>query len=199
MVLALSVSLSAMAANTGNSVEYYKQIEQKANSEIKKNAPQLKKLEDDVAEKKMAVEKADIAVIDAQVKLKNEGGYANSQALLAAQRAKQAAELDLAKTQVQFEEASAETEKAKVAAARANALATSKNASKEQIEAAFQQASDAQKKAKEAAEKAKQATENLKKLKKQQKNSGPLHGLSFHQLVDHNYGNYQKMMDDTIK
>ena len=61
------------------------------------------------------------------------------------------------------------------------------------------QASEAQKKAKEAAKQAQQAKENLAKLQQQQKNSGVFHGLSFHQLVDHNYGNYQKMLDDTIK
>ena len=66
------------------------------------------------------------------------------------------------------------------------------------IDNASQQASEAQKKAQEAAEKAQQAKENLAKLQQQQKNSGVFHGLSFHQLVDHNYGNYQKMLDDTI-
>lgn len=199
MVLALSVPLSGVATNTGNSVEYYKQIERKANSEIEEKAHHAKNLEYDVAKKQAALEEANKAVEAAQAKLQEEGGYAASQALIAAQKAKQQAELTLAETQVKFEEATAETERLRVAATRANAAATSKNGSKEQTDKAYQQASEAQKKAKEAAEKALQAKENLAKLQQQQKNSGPFNGLSFHQLVDHNYGNYQKMLDDTIK
>lgn len=199
MFLVLLVPLSGVATNTGNSVEFYKKIEQKANSAIEEKAHHAKNLEYDVAKKQAALEEANKAVEAAQAKLQEEGGYANSQALIAAQKAKQQAEFTLAETQVKFEEATFETERLRVAATRANAAATSKNGSKEQTAKAYQQASEAQKKAKEAAEKAQQAKKNLAKLQQQQKNAGAFYGLSFSDLVDHNYGNYQEMFDDTIK
>lgn len=206
MVLALSVPLSAMASEALNS---YKQAELEWREDAEENDHMAALKKQDVKKKQEALEKANKDFEAAQTKLQQGGGFQASQALMAAQKAKQQAELDLAKAEVELSEWQADAE-----GSRANAASARENIAKEQannsatmgsleemqaIEKASQQASDAQKKAKEAAEKAQKAKENLAKLQQQQKKSGPFNGLSFHQLVDHNYGNYQKMLDDTIK
>lgn len=206
MVLALSVPLSAMASEALNS---YKQAESEWREDAEVNDHMAALKTQDVKKKQEALEKANKDFEAAQTKLQQGGGFQASQALMAAQKAKQQAELDLAKAEVELSEWQADAE-----GSRANAASARENIAKEQannsatmgsleemqaIEKASQQASDAQKKAKEAAEKAQQAKENLAKLQQQQQNSGVFNGLSFHQLVDHNYGNHQKMLDDTIK
>ncbi|MBO7257751.1 MAG: hypothetical protein J6V11_02300, partial [Alphaproteobacteria bacterium] len=193
MVLALSVPLSAMASEALNS---YKQeeLEWREDAEDTDYLAASKKRE--VTKNQAALEKANKAVEEAQAKLQQGGGYAASQALIAAQKAKQQAELEAVQAEADLSELMAEAEES-----RANAAAARAKIAKEQannsatmgsledmpaIDNASQQASEAQKKAQEAAEKAQQAKENLAKLQQQQKNSGVFHGLSFHQLVDHN-------------
>lgn len=206
MFLVLLVPLSGVASEA---LDSYKKEELEWREDAEENDYMAAFKTQEVKKKQEALEKANKDFEAAQTKLQQGGGYADSQALIAAQKAKQQAELDLAKAKVELSEWQADAEDS-----RANAAAARENIAKEQannsatmgsveemqaIDNAAQQASEAQKKAQEAAEKVQQAKKNLAKLQQQQKNAGAFYGLSFSDLVDHNYGNYQEMLDDTIK